>query len=471
MKIALALVSSVFCLTANAGSGYFAPFSGGTTASVSQDSLGASSHFGSGGPYAVDFAGIFDVHASKGGVVEVVGQDAGRPQYCITNPQYWNGSANYIRIRHSDGLYSYYYHLSSMSVAVNQTVVAGQKIGVSGNTGCSTSNHLHFQLSRAQNQLRANSVDVVFDDIGRPVSGGSYTSGNWLRVPQSTFDGAGSLVDPSYTVNGVAGNGCLQKAGIGCNRDIVQLHANALPSTGVFQVLKAPGFCESVKIEGLQEAYVAIKTWDEGYPGSNLNGSSTLYHAKFFPAQIPLSTGATPWNLISVTTVIPIPSGGRTITMTCQPHSVTASTNVEIAPPMQNRSSDVTTVIPQMSDGYYWGGNGSLITYSSNQGYTDTVAGYGRTRDVGKKLTTLASKTVFQVYSDVGSCRNVRFSRRDGKSTAVTLRWKLWNQPTWVGMNVGLPYTLRMDNFGYSIVTVDNAVDGFGATYIDAECI
>ncbi len=48
------------------------------------------------------------------------------------NPEYW----------------TYYAHFSRVDVTVGQHVDAGQQIGLSGNTGCTTSPHLHFQLDR-----------------------------------------------------------------------------------------------------------------------------------------------------------------------------------------------------------------------------------------------------------------------------------------------------------------------------------
>ena len=56
--------------------------------------------------------------------------------------------ANYVAIRHVDGLYSRYYHLQhrSLMVSEGQVVVTGQPIARSGNTGYSAAPHLHFDV-------------------------------------------------------------------------------------------------------------------------------------------------------------------------------------------------------------------------------------------------------------------------------------------------------------------------------------
>jgi murein DD-endopeptidase MepM/ murein hydrolase activator NlpD len=82
----------------------------------------------------------------------------------------WNGSyGNEVVIRHADGKYSQYGHLSQLSVSAGQSVTAGQQIGLSGSTGNSTGPHLHFEIRTGPSYgsdidpvayLRANGVTV-----------------------------------------------------------------------------------------------------------------------------------------------------------------------------------------------------------------------------------------------------------------------------------------------------------------------
>ncbi|WP_433548913.1 transglycosylase family protein [Streptomyces sp. CA-294286] len=57
------------------------------------------------------------------------------------------GSYGYqVVIRHTDGRYSQYAHLSALTVREGQKVDSGQRIGRSGSTGNSTGPHLHFEV-------------------------------------------------------------------------------------------------------------------------------------------------------------------------------------------------------------------------------------------------------------------------------------------------------------------------------------
>ncbi|MGP4043600.1 transglycosylase family protein [Streptomyces sp. 2A115] len=59
----------------------------------------------------------------------------------------WGGSFGYqVVIRHGDGRYTQYAHLSAISVKSGQSVASGQRIGRSGSTGNSTGPHLHFEV-------------------------------------------------------------------------------------------------------------------------------------------------------------------------------------------------------------------------------------------------------------------------------------------------------------------------------------
>ncbi|MFI5819333.1 M23 family metallopeptidase [Streptomyces rishiriensis] len=82
------------------------------------------------------------VMAAHGGtVVKAGGNGAG------DGPAYGNA----IVIKHANGVYSQYAHLSRIEVKVGQVVKTGQKIALSGNTGNSSGPHLHFEIRTTPN--------------------------------------------------------------------------------------------------------------------------------------------------------------------------------------------------------------------------------------------------------------------------------------------------------------------------------
>lgn len=70
----------------------------------------------------------------------------GRVISCASNPFL----GNFIRIAHGE-IQSIYGHLSAILIKQGTCVKAGEVIGISGNTGRSTAEHLHFSV-RYQNQ-------------------------------------------------------------------------------------------------------------------------------------------------------------------------------------------------------------------------------------------------------------------------------------------------------------------------------
>jgi murein DD-endopeptidase MepM/ murein hydrolase activator NlpD len=64
----------------------------------------------------------------------------------------WDGSyGNDVIIKHADGRYTLYGHLSVIKVSVGQTVSEGQEIALSGATGNVTGPHLHFEVRTTPN--------------------------------------------------------------------------------------------------------------------------------------------------------------------------------------------------------------------------------------------------------------------------------------------------------------------------------
>ncbi|MGW2826824.1 M23 family metallopeptidase [Streptomyces sp. NPDC001443] len=115
-------------------------------------------HKHSGQDFAVP-SGTNVVAASGGTVVKAGGWGAG------DGPAYGNA----IVIKHANGLYSQYAHLSRIDVRIGQYVGAGQHIALSGNTGNSSGPHLHFEIRTTPNYgsavnpvafLRAKGVKV-----------------------------------------------------------------------------------------------------------------------------------------------------------------------------------------------------------------------------------------------------------------------------------------------------------------------
>jgi murein DD-endopeptidase MepM/ murein hydrolase activator NlpD len=103
----------------------------------------------------------------------VVVAGAGSPNPCpILNNQIVVVQS--VTVRHTapngQSIDSGYLHLSRVDVQVGQHVVAGQQIGLSGNTGCSTGPHLHFEAYRLSgtNSGQRTRIDPFGWDSAQP---------------------------------------------------------------------------------------------------------------------------------------------------------------------------------------------------------------------------------------------------------------------------------------------------------------
>jgi len=117
--------------TASTSSGYTLPVTGGT---IGTGYRVAGSMWSSGYHTGVDFV------VPTGTTVKAVAAGT------VVSAAYDGAYGNEVVIRHADGEYSQYAHMSQLSVSAGQTVTEGQQIGLSGATGNVTGPHLHFEI-------------------------------------------------------------------------------------------------------------------------------------------------------------------------------------------------------------------------------------------------------------------------------------------------------------------------------------
>ncbi len=94
-----------------------------------------------------DGVGQWKVIASRGGVIAEIKEDS-----AIGGGSVDCDKSNYVSVYHPDyGLYTHYVHLTYNSVPdylyVGKEIERGQLLGISGSTGCSSGDHLHFNVS------------------------------------------------------------------------------------------------------------------------------------------------------------------------------------------------------------------------------------------------------------------------------------------------------------------------------------
>lgn len=98
-------------------------------------------------------------------------------------------------IRHDNGLETIYGHLSKHLCVENQTVKAGEPIGLGGNTGRSTGSHLHFETRLCGVAINPA---ILFDFRNQDVIGDYY------MFRRSTYEAEGVQAN---ALRGKVGNG------------------------------------------------------------------------------------------------------------------------------------------------------------------------------------------------------------------------------------------------------------------------
>jgi len=150
---------------------YALPYSKGKKYKVIQAFGGSFSHNTIRAKYAVDFKlNIGDtVCAAREGIVV-----RSKDRFTESGGRDYIDKANHVDILHQDGTLASYVHLDHKGVLVapGDFVDKGQPIGISGNTGFSTTPHLHFVVRTARNI----SVPMTFEGYkqGSLIKGQKY---------------------------------------------------------------------------------------------------------------------------------------------------------------------------------------------------------------------------------------------------------------------------------------------------------
>jgi len=161
---------------------YRIPYRSGKRYSVLQGFHGAFSHHGS-NEYAVDFDCPVATHvvATRPGIVVATNAAA---QSAGTTPDFLEYKrVNWVLVLHDDGTIGEYMHLAPAGVEVQPgtPVNRGDELALSGNTGFSSTPHLHFQVMTAgEDGISAQSfpfkIAVNASKDEEPVQGRAYTS-------------------------------------------------------------------------------------------------------------------------------------------------------------------------------------------------------------------------------------------------------------------------------------------------------
>lgn len=148
---------SAFAATPNKST-YILPYQNGAEYKLIQGNNGKYGHTGA-AEFAFDFlmpVGTEVTAARAGKVVKI--------QETYSDNTKKPGEENYVLIQHDDGTFARYYHLTKngVLVEVGGNVLAGDRIGSSGNSGASAGPHLHFDVTTGCSDWGCQTVKVEF---------------------------------------------------------------------------------------------------------------------------------------------------------------------------------------------------------------------------------------------------------------------------------------------------------------------
>ena len=436
-------------------SGYYAPFEG--TQYITQGWEGTYSHGGTTGSSGVKLAYALDIGIKYKNVLAVKDGE-------IIYAQNHKNFGKTIIIKHNDGLYSLYAHLSELKI-INGQVKKGNVIAISGYTGAwkGTGAHLHFQILTQYlgdsesniNSLSAQKYTTTIDFQGfsainvNQFSGNKYvTSKNTIAIPNIThsiFDGAGSLVNPN-------------KVCFGCNQDTAKMHPhNGENSTVVFQWYYDENSCSKLDIvseNSIGDVLIRAKAWD----GHITKTAIKVKLDKDVPISFNRADTNSNWTTFAITTTKPLTTSNK-IDIVCKTPNDTFKNGVR---------STVTKDLIGISRGYFWTGTGSIISQTEQL----RRSGYGISKDLAVTFNSHKSLTSFQW--DTTSCHKIVITSdrsEDNYVNNVIVDKKYWNFEAWEEVCTELPCKLYESATQYFILKVKSDSGVIDNEQLQVKCI
>jgi murein DD-endopeptidase MepM/ murein hydrolase activator NlpD len=177
MKTVVSLIFFLFSLSCNRDSSdngqpiitdklYVLPYPIGKAYACSQGFNTSYSHFGT-FSYAVDFGmpvGTLVTAARSGRIVYIIESYSDNDQI--------EGHENVVIVMHEDSTYARYVHLTPNGALVhmNQMVVPGDTVGLSGSSGTNGGPHLHFDVTKTFNGRSDQTIPFDFmNTISHPI--------------------------------------------------------------------------------------------------------------------------------------------------------------------------------------------------------------------------------------------------------------------------------------------------------------
>lgn len=96
--------------------------------------------------HGTDFAVSSGTQIYSGAIGELYYRVDGCPDQGSLNDTCGGRFGNHVRIKHPDGLVTIYAHMKKGTPAWQSSLLCGAKVGLSGNSGRSSTPHLHFEL-------------------------------------------------------------------------------------------------------------------------------------------------------------------------------------------------------------------------------------------------------------------------------------------------------------------------------------